>query len=62
VFGYPPYDSSNAKRFYEQIEKRFAQKEPSPYKGVTLSKEAHDFLEKVLKIDPDKRIGWRGMI
>jgi serine/threonine protein kinase len=57
-----PYDSSSAKRFYNEIEERLEKQKPASYNGVTLSMEAHDFLSRALKVDTDKRIGWRDML
>lgn len=58
VFGIQPYDSSNAKRFYEEIELQFKEKRLA-FNKITLSEEGHDFLSKVLKVDTEKRLSWR---
>ena len=44
VSGVDPYDSSNAHKFYREIEERFRDKAMGEYKGVKLSEEAVDFL------------------
>lgn len=62
VFGVQPYDSINADKFYNEIELRFKDSEPKTFVGVTLSREAHDFLKKVLKVDSTQRLDWRNML
>lgn len=32
------------------------------YKGITISKEAYDFLKLILVVDQKQRIGWRQLI
>ena len=58
MFGVQPYDSSNAKHFYQSIEEQFKEKRMT-FNKVTLSEEGHDFLSRVLKVDTDKRMSWR---
>jgi len=52
VFGVQPYDSRNAKNFFNEIEQQFNTRQPRTFNGVNISVEAHDFLKKALKVDP----------
>ncbi len=61
VFGTMLYDSVSAKQRLKEIEEKkyFNPDKELSYNGVTISKEANNFLYKVLQVNTEKRIGWR---
>lgn len=61
VFGTMLYDSVSARQRLKEIEEKkyFNPDKELSYNGVTISKEANNFLYKVLQVNTEKRIGWR---
>lgn len=64
VFGTQLYDSNNARKRLEEIEKKkyFRPNEPLTFHGITISQDANNFLYKVIEVDTNKRLDWQEVL
>jgi serine/threonine protein kinase len=64
VFGVNLYDSMTARERIREIEKKkyFSLDKELTFNDITISKEANNFLYRVLEVDTEKRMGWRELI